>query len=316
MTIPYLPSADSRLGRLFKNDFLVAAVIAVVLSGATFALAYGLGWLSGAPNWFEVAGATINYGATYLSIKQRRLAYTLGFVASGAFAVAYFQYGLLGSSILSLYLVGQLIYGYFRWGPDGKTRPVHHLDWLKWGWAYVLATAAVYGGAVLIVTALGGQFAFWDAAILVLTIAAQFMLDNKVIDTWFVWTAVNVIGVTLYFTAGAPFAAIQQLIFGLANIWGFLAWRKTMREQAEEKPKRYDPMHNDRFDPALVVAPYAAADVAATQALYDVMPHGERVVKDEPERYSGDSKVDATYHHQGYWGPKPETTEIDQVKSE
>lgn len=120
MTIPYLPTPASGLARFFKNDFVIAALIAVVLSGTTFALAYSLGWLTGAPNWFEVAGATINYGATYLSIKQRRFAYTLGFLASGAFAVAYYQYGLLGSALLSAYLVGQLVYGYFRWVLTGR----------------------------------------------------------------------------------------------------------------------------------------------------------------------------------------------------
>ena len=234
MTIPYVPTPATPLQRFLKNDFLVAAVIAVVLSGATFALAYALGWLTGAPNWFEVAGATINYGATYLSIKQRRFTYVLGFVASGAFAIAYFQYGLLASAVLSGYLVGQLIYGYFRWGPDASARPVHKFSW-KWAPVYVLATAATYFGAVGLVTLFGGKFAFWDAAILVLTILAQFLLDNKVLAAWFVWGAVNVVGVTLYFTAGAPFAGVQQLIFFFANIPGFILWRQTMKAAGSEK---------------------------------------------------------------------------------
>lgn len=80
--------------------------------------------------------------------------------------------------------------------------------------------------------ALGGSFAFWDAAILVLTVLAQFMLDTKVIETWAVWTLVNIVGVVIYFQSELYFAAIQQLIFGVANLWGFLAWRKSMREDA------------------------------------------------------------------------------------
>lgn len=242
MSTPYLPTPTSGLVRFLKNDFFIAAVIAVVLSGATFALAYGAGWLTGAPNWFEVIGATINYGATYLSIKQRRFTYALGFAASAAFMVAYFQYGLLASAILSGYLVGQLVYGFFRWGPDSKSRPVHKLQ-AKWIPAYILATAATYAGAYFISTAFGGQFAFWDAAILVLTIAAQFLLDNKVLFAWFVWGAVNVVGVTLYFTAGAPFAAVQQLIFFFANIPGYILWRQTMKDAGtdilEESPVEY-----------------------------------------------------------------------------
>ncbi|QIG57946.1 hypothetical protein SEA_PAULODIABOLI_262 [Microbacterium phage PauloDiaboli] len=316
MSIPILPPRNSRLGRVLTSDFLIAAVIALGLSGATFALAYAAGWLSGAPNWFEVAGATINYGATYLSIKQRRFTYALGFAASAAFAIAYFQYGLLASAILSAYLVGQLVYGYFRWGPDAESRPVHKFKWGNW-WMYALATVLTYAGAVAVSTAFGGQFAFWDGAILVLTILAQFLLDNKVLAAWFVWTAVNVVGVTLYATAGAPFAAIQQLIFGLANIWGYLAWKKTMEqggdlpevlpdaettEPADESAEEWT-----RPDPADVAErTFSGAKLHSVS----LVPEGEGIGKVViTEQYSGDSKVEATYHD-----PTP-TTEIDKVQS-
>lgn len=274
MSIPYIPTRTSGLVRFFKHDFTLAALIGITLTTATFLLAYSVGWLTDAPNWFEVAASTLNYGATFLAIKQRRGVYVLGFVASGLFAVAYFQYNLLASSFLSLYLVGQLIYGYFRWGPDAASRPVHKFQW-KWAWAYALATIGTYAGAVIIVTLLGGSFAFWDAAILVLTILAQWLMDNKVLSSWFVWTAVNVIGVTLYATAGAPFAAVQQLIFGLANIYGFFLWRRSMLEK-ETTPKLYDPMGNAKM------AEYAEADVKATVALYEAFPpetRGTRIVK-------------------------------------
>ncbi|UVG35236.1 PnuC-like nicotinamide riboside transporter [Microbacterium phage Cece] len=258
--------------KIIKNDFLVAAIIAVALSGLTFALAYSLGWLTEAPNWFEVAGATINYGATYLSIKQRRFTYVLGFVASGAFAIAYFQYGLLASALLSAYLVGQLVYGYFRWGPDGAARPVHKFQW-KWAWAYALATVLTYFGAVGVVTLFGGQFAFWDAAILILTILAQFLLDNKVLAAWYVWGAVNIVGMTLYFTAGAPFAAMQQLIFFFANIPGFILWKQTMdaagTHTLEDGPEAVD-----------LTARGLGKGYAAKESL----------------AYSGDSKADAAFH--------------------
>ncbi len=86
MSIPILESGPRY--PLLRNDFLIAAVIAIGASGLTFALAYSLGWLTGAPNWFEVGAATLNYGATYLSIRQRRFAYTLGFLASAGWAVS------------------------------------------------------------------------------------------------------------------------------------------------------------------------------------------------------------------------------------
>lgn len=306
MSIPVLPARDSVLVRLFKNDFVLAALAGIALSGITFALAYGLGWLTEPPNWFEVAGATINYGATVLSIRQRRFTYVLGFVASAAFAIAYYQYGLYASTILSAYLVGQLIYGYFRWGPDAKARPVHKFQW-KWAWAYATATLLTYLGAFGLVTALGGNFAPLDAGILVATILAQFLLDNKVLAAWYVWMLVNVIGVILYTSSGAPFAAVQQFIFGLANIWGWYAWWTTMKAAGTEVIEPGDTVDQtvtEQDDPEWRKPdPEDLPNRHVTYTSADA--HLARV---EAQEYTGSSKVAATYHD-----PSP-TTEIDQVK--
>lgn len=246
MTIPYIPTTPSRsFLSIFRNDYLNAVLIALSLTSLTYLLAYSMGWVSGQPNWLEVVASGLNYAATYLSIKQRRLFYLVGVLASALYAVVYGQYGLLASSVLSMYLTISLFYGFWRWGKDSDTRPVHRIK--GWWWlAYIGATAVFYGGAVLTVTLLDGSFAPMDAAILVLTILAQFMLDNKVIETWAVWTLVNIVGTVTYFSSELYFAAVQQVIFGVANLWGFLAWKKTMPTQ--KVYKRYDPMGNDKWE--------------------------------------------------------------------
>lgn len=224
---PYPTNLQRGFTRVFSNVFVQAALIAVFLTALTYAVALAVGWISGEPNWLEIAASGMNYAATYLSIKQRRFFYLIGIGASAIYATVYGQAGLLASAVLSLYLTLSLIYGYIRWGKDKKSRPVHHLAW-KWLPVYIAATGLFYLGAYLTVRALGGDFPFWDAMILVFTILAQFMLDNKVIETWIVWTVVNIIGVILYFNIGLYFAAAQQLLFGVANLWGWMEWKKTM----------------------------------------------------------------------------------------
>lgn len=220
---------------IFRNVFVQAVLIAAVLTGITYAVAFLAGWVT-EPNWLEITASAMNYGATFLSIKQRRFFYLIGIGASAIYAYVYSDAGLLASGVLSLYLTISLVYGYLRWGKDKKSRPVHNWQW-KWVPVYILATAVFFAGAYFTVQALGGTFAFWDAAILVLTILAQFLLDNKVIQTWAVWTLVNIVGVIVYFNTELYFAAAQQLIFGLANLWGYLAWRKSM--QVDEAKKRH-----------------------------------------------------------------------------
>lgn len=242
MSIPFIPPR-AYFPAWMRNDFFLAAVIAVSLTALTYFAATTAGWVTD-PNWLEIVASGMNYAATFLSIRQRRFFYLIGIGASAIYATVYGQAGLLASAVLSMYLTISLIYGYFRWGKDKKSRPVHHLSW-KWAPVYVIVTAAFWFGAWLTVRALGGELPFWDAWILVLTILAQFLLDNKVIETWIVWTAVNIIGVILYFNIGLYFAAVQQLLFGVANLWGWMSWKRTMQTQnLADNDMRKTPVNN------------------------------------------------------------------------
>lgn len=217
---------------VLSNVYAQAALIAVVLTTTTYALALAIGWLEpGVVNWFEIGAGLLNYAATFLCIKQKRAYALVGILGSITWAYVFFSNNLLASAIVNIYLAGMLVYGYFRWGKDTKSRPVRHLS-LKWAPVYVIVTALIYFGAVWITNAFGGSFVFWDAAILVFVILAQLLQDQKIITAWIVWTLVNIVGVILYFNTEIYFAMIQQVIFGFANIWGWVEWKRTMKREA------------------------------------------------------------------------------------
>lgn len=216
------------MNKILKNDFLMAAIVGAGITALTFALGLVLGWIEpGQDVGVEMFAAFLNYGSSYLCVKQRRMFYLVGVGASILYFTVYTSADLFASGFLQLYLIGPLLYGYFRWGHDKRTRPVKHLDW-RWSPVYLLATAAIWGGAVWLVSSLGGSFAPWDSAILVLTILAQLLLDQKKLESWWVWCLVNIIGTVLYFQSGLIFAAVQQLLFLGVNLWGWTEWRKTL----------------------------------------------------------------------------------------
>lgn len=215
--------------KVLANVFVQATIIALILTTSTYALALALGWIAdGQLNWFEIAAGVLNYAATFLCIKQKRSYALVGILGSATWAYVFWSNDLLASAIVNGYLALTLIYGYWRWGKDNKSRTVHHLSW-KWAPVYAGATFLVYVGAVWLTTTFGGSFAFWDAAILVLTILAQLLQDQKVITAWIIWTLVNIVGAILYFNTEIYFAMIQQVIFGFSNIWGWVEWKKTMK---------------------------------------------------------------------------------------
>lgn len=220
---------------MLKNQYIIATIIAVVATALTFLMGLLFGWVTPETiNGFEVAAAATSYACTYLFIVQKRAAYLIGMVTTALYVVVFLQANLIGSAVLNAYLVITLIYGFFVWGKDENTKPLQHQKW-KTLPLYILATVVLFAGAFGLVTLFGGSFAPADSIILVFTILAQLMTDRKVIESWLVWViGVNIAGVLVYASAGLPFVAVQQFIFGVASAVTFFVWLREYNRNKRE----------------------------------------------------------------------------------
>lgn len=228
--------------KILKNVFVQAILIAIVLT----ALSYGVGLLAGwvtALSWLEVFAVFTSYASTYLCVKQKRFNYVFGAISSGAYCYLFFTAGLLASTVLNAALAVWLIYGWFRWRSDAKTLPVTSLlapGNRKWIPAYVLGSLVFYGVVLALVTSLGGTLAVIDSVILVFTVLAQILLDNKKIETWPVWVIVNVAAIYVYFHSGLFLVGVQYIFFLLNTLYGYYEWYKSKNAIVPPSPATGD----------------------------------------------------------------------------
>lgn len=208
-----------------KVNIIQGVVLGIVLTALSYAVGFGFGWVAEL-NLLEVFAVFTSYVCTFLCVVERRANYPIGAISNAAYAVLFWQFGLLASSITTGYLTLALVYGWFRWKSDSDTRPVSRVE-TKWIPAYVVSTAAFYGIVLLIVTLAGGSLAATDSVILVGTMLAQFLLDNKKIENWFVWMIVNVFAIYTYATAGLALAAFQYVFFLANTFYGLYMWNKS-----------------------------------------------------------------------------------------
>ena len=215
-----------------KRDISESIAIGLVLTLLSYVVGIACGWINGASlHWLEVFAVLTMYSSTYLCVKERRINYPVGVISSAAYAVLFVQNGLFASAVLNAYLVPTLIYGWIRWRKDTNTRPVSRVT-LKMIPVYALIAGAGYGGAALISQQLGGAMAWTDSIILTGTILAQFLLDNKKLETWIMWALVDIFAIYTYASAGLSLVAFQY-IFLLANtIYGYIIWKRSMQNES------------------------------------------------------------------------------------
>lgn len=212
---------------------LRSVAVGTTLTAITTGIAYLFGWLpaAGIP-MLELAAVWASYICTWMCVEQTRWNYPVGMVATVLLAILFWNQGLYASAALNAYLPFALAYGWWRWGPDRKTRPVRSLlgdGQIVLVVGYLALTGGIYGALLLMLQVMGATLPATDAAILVGSILAQFLLDNKRIETWAVWAVVNVFSIWTYAEAGLYLAAIQFAAFLLNTVIGWYGWRQTMR---------------------------------------------------------------------------------------
>ena len=65
----------------------------------------------------------------------------------------------------------------------------------------------------------------WDAATTSMSLGAQLLLNLKRLETWYVWIAVDVIYVPLYFSRDLNLTALVYIVFLALCVQGWRQWR-------------------------------------------------------------------------------------------
>jgi nicotinamide mononucleotide transporter len=76
--------------------------------------------------------------------------------------------------------------------------------------------------------AAGGSAPVLDAFTTVLSLAAQWLLNRKSIENWYVWITADVLYIYLYVSRGLHLTAVLYAVFLGLCIAGLVAWRRTL----------------------------------------------------------------------------------------
>jgi nicotinamide mononucleotide transporter len=75
-------------------------------------------------------------------------------------------------------------------------------------------------------------FPWWDAAVAMLSVAAQILMSRRLIENWALWIAVDVLAIGLYAAKDLWLTALLYAIFLFLAIWGLIGWHATERRPA------------------------------------------------------------------------------------
>ncbi|MGL5947731.1 MAG: nicotinamide riboside transporter PnuC [Aeromonas sp.] len=205
-----------------------------------------------AMSWIEGIAALFGLLCVWYASVERTSTYAFGLINVTLSAVMFFQIQLYGLLLLQLFFFAANLYGWYAW-----TRPTNpygdklQIRWLCGQKASYIAAFCVLSIALLTrfidpvfvalaqlsvlgLNSLGlalslpahspDAFPLWDAAMTVLSIAAQILMARKFVENWFLWVLVNLISIGVYAAQGIYTMSLLYCVLLVISLNGVRLW--------------------------------------------------------------------------------------------
>lgn len=225
-------SANTFNNLSLKTQVIISVAFSAFATGASIVLAFFSG-LDFTVTLLELSAVFTTYMCVTMCITQTRWNYPIGVVGTFLYSWVFWEQGFYALAAFNLYLVGSLIFGWFRWGKDTAQRPISfalNTSLL----IYVGLGVAIYALLTLCNVMLGGAMSNLEIWTVVLSGVAQFLLDNRRLETWPVWILVNILSIKLYYGVDGMVLAMFQYVFLLFTACvGLSTWFNTYQNQRQ-----------------------------------------------------------------------------------
>jgi nicotinamide mononucleotide transporter len=186
--------------------------------------------------WIDLVGNVCALVTVWLAMKRTIWTWPVQLVGSVLLFVASIEAHITGNALKQAMFGLLAVYGWVRWirgTKDGKTLPVR--PGTTGERLTLIAVMVVATGLVaLFFSATGWSWApLPDAYIFVGSAIATYAQGRALIDFWWIWIAVDLVGVPLAFSSGLVVSGVVYGVFFVMVLLGIREWRRQYSRRLE-----------------------------------------------------------------------------------
>lgn len=181
----------------------------------------------------EALGFVTGAACVYLVVQQSIWNFPLGIANNIFFLVLFGQARLFGDAGLQIVYIVLGVHGWHQWLHGGEQRTALKVTRASLQlWVVLLGLfPVVTWGLVLVLRRVNGSAPVLDAFTTVLSLGAQYLLNRKLIENWWLWIVADVIYIYLYIARGLHLTAVLYFVFLGLCIAGMVRWRRTLSSE-------------------------------------------------------------------------------------
>jgi nicotinamide mononucleotide transporter len=182
----------------------------------------------------EIAAFIVTAANVWLAVKQNIWTWPAGIVSVILYGVFYYQQHFYANAGLQIVYLALSIHGWYEWLHGGENKTELHVrrttrrQWIGCAIATVILSAAIFE---LLRFTTDANFPFWDAVTTGMSLVAQWMMNEKLLENWLGWLAVDIIYVPMFAFGGARLTAILYAIFCWMAWRGLVEWKRSLRNE-------------------------------------------------------------------------------------
>jgi nicotinamide mononucleotide transporter len=176
--------------------------------------------------WFA---AVTGLASVILTVRRSIHCWPVGIASVAAYLFFFARIRLYADSALQVFFLVTSFVGWWHWARGGEghsAAPIRALTFAHRVLTLALVAAATVASGYLLRHHTDATFPFWDSLAAGLSIGAQVLLMRKLLESWYLWIAVDVLSLGLYAAKGAWVTFGLYGIFLVLAIAGCIAWRR------------------------------------------------------------------------------------------
>src|SRR3954466_4056015 len=192
----------------------------------------------------EIAAVVFGLLSVIFTIRQSIWCWPTGLVNVILYVLIFYGAALYSDVVLQVIYVPLQLYGWYHWlrgnrkGPD---LPITRLPaFAACIWTTVAANLIAIDGYIMH-RYFNAALPWWDAAIAVLSLIAQYLLARKVLDNWLIWIAVDILALGVYTAKGLYLTTGLYGIYLILATLGLIAWIRSFHKQ-KNRARGFEPV--------------------------------------------------------------------------
>ncbi|WP_152426430.1 nicotinamide riboside transporter PnuC [Cesiribacter andamanensis] len=187
-------------------------------------------------SFLELMGTLTGLAAVYYAVRAHIITWPIGILNQLFFFLLFYQVQLYSDMLLQLVFFGVSVWGWRNWRRGQQQGvPVGVLPAAsRWLFAGVLVLGTGGLGAVMgrihlwlpQLFALPAAFPWADAFTSTASVLAITLQARKKLESWWLWVALDVVAIGIYWARDIRFIAAQYVVFLLLSLWGWWQWRR------------------------------------------------------------------------------------------